>query len=123
MKARNFIQFGFGFCVLFNSALTASAQEVAEKPTDRVIATSINPDPSTYPTIYCRLYSREIAFITVLFDKYPGFRMDGCVYEPSGGFLNMNFESVTLPEDNVMAISHRVIEYPNLFHITTVTAG
>lgn len=102
-------------------AWTATAPKLS--PQEHVIATTINPDPEVYPTIHCRLHRRDIAFFTVQYPGVPGYRLDGCVYEPSDGFLFVDFESVSLPEDNMMVLRHRLREYPNVLHVTTFLAG
>lgn len=91
-------------------------------PAEHVIATAMNPDPDVYPTIHLRLHSREIAFCTVLYPGVPGYRADGCLYEPSDGFLWLNFIGVRLPADNVLQVLHRVRDNPSLIHVTTLTA-
>ncbi len=89
---------------------------------EHVIATAINPAPDKVPTMLCRLYRRDVAFVTVLFPSVPGFRLDACTYEPSGGFLALEFEGVELPSDNRMVLRHRLTQYPQILHLSELTA-
>ena len=87
-----------------------------------VIATMINPDPSVYPTVHCRLYRRDVVFITGEFPEVPGSRFDGCMYEPSDGFLFTEFEGLSLPGDNQLVLRHRLRDDPEYLHVTKITA-
>jgi hypothetical protein len=113
-------------CILFCLFAGADGNQPYSAPglsnEDKVIAVAMNPDPDKYPTMYCRLHSRQIAFITVVFPGIPGSRVDACTYEPTDPKNPYKFISVRLPGDNQLQLRHRSTQYPQLFVVTTFTA-
>lgn len=89
---------------------------------DNVIIKSINSDPAKMPSLYGRLFNRNIAFISSVFPNVPGLRLDACTFEPAIGFLKTNLLGMAIPDDNQIVLSHRVKDFPWLVHVTTLTA-
>ena len=125
------IAMSFLFALMLHHSVNLRAEESGkEKATTDAIAiegpfniTIANPQPGTLPTIgvWRRPQSSNSLSIRLEFPNVPGMVVDAWCYEHSSQGLSTEPIGIRSLEDGKVEIRHRVVDFPDLVHVTTIT--